>query len=507
MQQLLPGLNQEGSKLKDSQYYLRGAITESQKLKLYEYTSRVREITFTDDNLSEGNPALGRLSPQVFVRLAQLQDPSGTLFPNLQYLRFAGIPSVVDLLDLFLSPSLRTFDIKATGPYWACAMSFLENAIDRAPNVTTFRLSATNCPDHYSNGILDICFRYRCLQGLELVGVPLRITSQLLTDIGTLKHLQSFVFEEYVNSSARVLEQTDPWNPFWQNVSPEEAPEVSNSPSISQLFPVLKTLGITGRSDLIERVIGCVSSHDLFEISITFLEVEVASKHSKRGLRRLDGSQINSILNDILQKWRSTLIGLSIVAELPKMQVFTSRKILPASLATDIFMGFLCLPRMKRLEISGLTIDALDNALDCLKEVPSKLETLHLPFHNAETSIPLSTLGKIACACPHLVSFRSRFKNALDGFPSPVPEPLSNNFEALLVTDDFHYADDVVHVPKNSLQLARFIDSVFPNLKTIKTLDQHNVNYWKGMLDILKMCQAVRQDERQRFVRNSQAAF
>ena len=115
------------------QYYLRGAITESQKIKLYEYTNRVREITFTDDKLPGDEPSLGSLLPQAFVRLAQLQDPNGTLFPSLQYLRFAGIPSVVDFLDLFLSPSLETFDITTTpseATQWASLMSFLENAVD-----------------------------------------------------------------------------------------------------------------------------------------------------------------------------------------------------------------------------------------------------------------------------------------------------------------------------------------------------------------------------------------
>ncbi len=53
----------------------------------------------------------------------------------------------------------------------------------------------------------------------------------------------------------------------------------------------------------------------------------------------------------------------------------------------------------------------------------------------------------------------------------------------------------------------RFIDTLFPNLKTIEALQQHSADRWRAIFDLLKLCQAVRQDERQRFVGNFRVAL
>ena len=166
--------------------------------------------------------------------------------------------------------------------------------------------------------------------------------------------------------------------------------------------------------------------------------------------------------------------------------------ILPTLLPFDIFEDLLLRPDMKCLEITGMGIDFMDSALHRLKEVAdSKLEILHLPVHSTASGISLARLRHIAEACPHLKSFSCRFKHLSN---IPVSSPMSHQLKELSVTNEQAHTDQ-----KRLLDIARYLDSTFPYLKSIKTQDGNgngnNAEQWRSIFDLVELCQNVRMDE------------
>jgi hypothetical protein len=149
---------------------------------------------------------------------------------------------------------------------------------------------------------------------------------------------------------------------------------------------------------------------------------------------------------------------------------------------------------MKRLELTGIDFDSTDIKLHRLEELvdSSKLEVLHLPVHPTAASIDFIELGQIAEKCPLLKSLRCRLR-ILD---IPVSVPRSNGLEVLSVSNAEVQLDQ-----RLLFMIARYLDSAFPNLKTIKTHYENgnNAEQWGLISELVKtVCQAVRRDERAR---------
>jgi hypothetical protein len=149
---------------------------------------------------------------------------------------------------------------------------------------------------------------------------------------------------------------------------------------------------------------------------------------------------------------------------------------------------------MKHLEITGIDIDSTDIKLHRLEEVVySKLEVLHLPVHSTAASIAFVELRYIVENCPHLKSLRCRFRSFWD---IPVSVPKLHGLEVLSVSNAEVQLDQQL-----LFGIARYLDSAFPNLKTIKTHYENgnNAEQWGLILRLVKtVCQAVRRDERAR---------
>ena len=163
------------------------------------------EFTLTD-NIRLGE---GKLSPSVFLCLAQLQNPLKPLFPNLRRLRIDNADYSLDYLRLFLSPSLETLEIAGLGE--ACRpalLSFLSAAVVEVPNLSTLILG----PGRLSRSVVDACLGFDRLKHLELVDVVSEVDYQFLKNIGRLEHLETFVVDAqgvgYVPSPA-ILQDED----------------------------------------------------------------------------------------------------------------------------------------------------------------------------------------------------------------------------------------------------------------------------------------------------------
>ena len=146
------------------------------------------EFTLTD-NIRDSS---AKLSPSIFLRLAQLQGPLAPLFPNLRRLRIVAANYSLDYLHLFLSPSLETLEIVGLGEASrATLLSFLSDAVVRVPNLSTLILGS----GRLSREVVDACLSFGRLKHLELVDVVSEVDYKLLKDIGRLEHLETFVID------------------------------------------------------------------------------------------------------------------------------------------------------------------------------------------------------------------------------------------------------------------------------------------------------------------------
>jgi hypothetical protein len=157
---------------------------------LYNYTKRIGELT-----LGREPDSKSRLASNVFVKIAYRQDANIPLFPSLHCLRIVDTSSSLDFLDVLLSPALTTLELTAIpvdDPHYPSVLSFLESAVDEASNLSTLILG----PGRIQDQIIDISLRYKNLRRFELRNTGISITKQLLQDIGSLQHLETFVLRD-----------------------------------------------------------------------------------------------------------------------------------------------------------------------------------------------------------------------------------------------------------------------------------------------------------------------
>jgi hypothetical protein len=140
-------------------------------------------------------------------------------------------------------------------------------------------------------------------------------------------------------------------------------------------------------------------------------------------------------------------------------------------------------------------IGSMDSTVRRLREVAdSKLEVLHLPVHSTAPGISPARLRDIAEVCVHLKSLRCRFIWE----PSDImatSSPLSHQLEVLSVRNEETQLEQCL-----LLGIARYLDSIFPRLETVKTHNGNgkNTEQWGFISDMLKSHQAVRMDEHRR---------
>ena len=146
------------------------------------------EFTLTDD-VRHGE---GRLSPSVFLCLAQLQSSRTPLFPNLCRLRIVNANYSLDYLRLFLSPSLESLEIVGLDETCRSTLiSFLSAAVVEVPNLNTLILG----PGRLSRDVVDACLGFSCLKRLELVDFISGVDYRLLQDLGRLEYLGMLVID------------------------------------------------------------------------------------------------------------------------------------------------------------------------------------------------------------------------------------------------------------------------------------------------------------------------
>ena len=177
------------------QYYVRGKIAKSGQETFYNYAKRIGTLTL--GHPSSNHRVKRTISPQVFLRLGQLQGlANGSLLPSLRRLQICTSDgSYLDHLDLFLSPSLKSLELSKMPTnvgHSSSIILFLDNTAEVSPDLETLILGPFELPQK----LLDPCVKFRQLQRLELRGVSFSTTGTILGDIGSLEHLKEFILEE-----------------------------------------------------------------------------------------------------------------------------------------------------------------------------------------------------------------------------------------------------------------------------------------------------------------------
>ena len=485
----------------------------------YQFAKRIEEVKLQPLFMST------QLSPQVFLRLGQLQDPDGCLLPSLRHLYISENP-YLDHLDVFLSPSLRTLEISplSTNINHCGLTSFLDSAVELSSDLETLILVD---PCELPRKVFDSCSKFGQLRHLELIDVVASAIDPLLHNMGSLEqHLDRFVLQERRNPSLKMYSSRNTANSVQTSVV-DGLPGVIEVPTsdavtapalgVTSRSPVpstagtrtpfavsqgLRTLKITGTSDLVEKVVSAITSPALHDLCVTFTtntprvtevtktkkrkgKAEDMGKKSAKSMEKVVDS-VTYILSIAIDRWKA-LASINVKADTRKT-VF---------LPEDVFRHLLLQPGVRRLEITNFDISSVDSALSNLaaQHHISQLEILLLPT-NCSHSISFYRLQEIAEACPKLTSLRCVVDSA--GLVPQLSDPMSHQLHELSVVSDNIGGPDLQHV---SL-VASFIDSLFPNLaKMAVEVESTRAEYgreWLQVFGMVKLFQTARAQERRR---------
>ena len=117
------------------------------------------------------------------------------------------------------------------------------------------------------------------------------------------------------------------------------------------------------------------------------------------------------------------------------------------------------------------------------------LRTLRLPLK--ETLISLSTLRIIAENCPELRCLEIRLDTSTIPPSDTSSKSLRHNLEVLTVGRV--QLEPSQTMLECQIQVARYLDSIFPYLKSIKVRPKGPKDVvWSGIVDLVKLCQDIR---------------
>jgi hypothetical protein len=164
----------------------------------------------------------------------------------------------------------------------------------------------------------------------------------------------------------------------------------------------------------------------------------------------------------------------------------------PSTLSEEAFRTMLLLPAIESLEVKGWILDSVESVLSAAETIPN-LKCLLLPLGEPNSSISLPTLRHVAKTCPKLESFQCYIDSL-----SPVPEyslptdaGLSHGLRTLSVGSSFPHP-----VAKQLYYLiARHLYLLFPELRTINTFKEHDMELWVSVDEFVKIFQIACMDD------------
>ena len=249
------------------------------------------------------------------------------------------------------------------------------------------------------------------------------------------------------------------------------------------IFQKLCNLTVRGSAELVQDIIQVVSA-----TSIRSLCLELAESPRDIPLSIPPPQRFLATVDSALKRWAATLAHVMTHSSLPGVA---------SEIPDGTFRALMRLPRLEHLEISGWKVVSNITETICQNTdtKASILKVFHLPEDSNAISIPLSDLRAIAEACPDLQSLRCRLENLSDISNQPVLVPLSHSLETLTVGDTQTPLEfDLI------LEVARYVDNLFPGIKEIKPLEDvaQNADQWRCVDKLVKLRQSARLDDKNR---------
>ena len=408
-------------------FYLQvliGNVSEADWNRMQYYSRKVKIFTavFDDD----------RVHPLTYFRIAQLQ--SSALLPSLRCLHYdMGKPSISHIF-LFLSPSLDSvelFDING-----------IEDTVV-GPLLTTL---PSACPmlsrivlrvgDLSADVLKKSIVHFNQLRTLELFNAVFMGDFALWEALGTLPSLANFT-----------LSAIDP--------HPMPAPK-SGGP---KYFDTLESLFIMGSFLLIQRLLSFIDSSCLKSITV---HPDIDYLHKEHDHTMHEDLFIPS-MTMIASKWSHTLQKLFISTNLSGITHQISKCLMP----------LMDLHEMQTFHLRCRWVENMDDDMRRLVTSWPKIRFLNLK----QTLISLPTLRIIAENCPELRYLHTQLDistvPSLDSFSKTI----HNNLEVLKLTvaEVCPSASDTgitQTAQECRIQVAKYLDSIFPHLKSIEVLEE-----------------------------------
>ena len=203
-----------------------------------------------------------------------------------------------------------------------------------------------------------------------------------------------------------------------------------------------------------------------------------------------------AILQTVSSRWSATLkiVGFNNLNRSESSQPLSTPRILPKLVYGTLF----CHPKLETLEFKLWELDSVEDFLMSMKSsIPKNLKQLRLPIDDPGSAISLSGLLDIAEACPMLESLQC----CVDTLP-PIPEysfptskALSHRLQSLFIANNPASLWDFNQL----LLVARHFYLTFPYLQTIESVEGPNAEQWVRIRELVKMFQAIREDDMYRF--------
>jgi len=262
------------------------------------------------------------------------------------------------------------------------------------------------------------------------------------------------------------------------NCHPAHDPENSNNQSGDpRYFDALETLYVTSSFFLIQHLLGFIDSLCLKSLSL-FPVIDHDHENEPEDL-------LTASMTIVASKWSQSLKRLIIVPT-PLQNGITHRN-------SNLLTLLSSLHEIQLFILSGWKMGNYNDAVKRLAMSWPKLTNFGKdPFN--QTFISLSTLRTIAENCPDLRLLQIQLDTStIPPFDHISTKSVRHNLEVLTVLGlgdpRDHQSDAITETTlKSQIRVARHLDLIFPNLKTIEVGEEK----WSWISDLVKLCQNVR---------------
>ncbi|KDR66427.1 hypothetical protein GALMADRAFT_1151003 [Galerina marginata CBS 339.88] len=395
-------------------------------------------------------------------------------------------------LNIFFSPSLTTLTMSNVNARTAVT-SFLNRAGMEAPRLSTLVLDSMKLGIDVAKGIAS-CHALEVLE-LERLKEISNSSVKTLASIPTLKVLKIHAVDILTTTSLQTTSS-----------------EASGTQIDRQIFLALEDFHFVGHMSVLEDLADGIA----FTSSLRFLHIElvtyqlvkttrvlgnaVTPKIKKKKYHEVEEYPTVDLLKRLTEHLATSLLSLTIrfTDEGPGVP----RDALPQ----DALVSLAAFSKLEHLEIYGIGIDGLDDAVLGLVSHWPDLQTLHLPLtHGSSDGLSMPTLQHVAQSCPNLASLRTSiiFPDNFSSLAGIYETPFSHGLTCLSVgshTVELHRTLDMQAL------VAKCLYAIFPTIRLIQAHPEHDLDFWSNVRTLVGLCQEATRIDNIRSVANPPTA-